>query len=215
MHQTPWTRSSCSRLSAGAWGNTYDGSRRLVCSPMPASRLPVLPGLPEDQATMPVGTQAAPGATVDRARTPVAAGADIPAQRHHPRPAGLPRATTTNPARALTVVLTPLSLTPPASSPQTPAICRQESISSLCPAWKRPSGSSPSRSPSAVAHHLAQCQNSFHNLSSATGFHPPSEHLRAYPRCQGSSSSSPVVIAAPPPGRPPPPPWPWPWPQRG
>ena len=87
-------------------GNAYDGSRRLVCSPMPASRLPFLPGLPEDQATMPVGMQAAPGATVDRTRTPVAAGADIPAQRHHPRPAGPPRAATTNPARALTVVLT-------------------------------------------------------------------------------------------------------------
>jgi hypothetical protein len=106
MHQTPWTRPSCLRLSAGTRGNAYDGSRRLVCSPMPASRLPFLPGLPEDQATMPVGMQAAPGAAVDRTRTPVAAGADIPPQRHHPRPAGPPRAATTNPARALTVVLT-------------------------------------------------------------------------------------------------------------
>jgi hypothetical protein len=105
MHQTPWTLSSCSRLSAGTPGNAYDGSRRLVCSPMPASRLPFLPGLPEDQAAMPVGMQAAPGATVDRARTPVAAWADMPDQSHHPRPAGPSHAVTTTPARAVMVAL--------------------------------------------------------------------------------------------------------------
>ena len=81
----------------------------------------------------------------------------------------------------------PLSLMPPASSPQTLAICRQESISSRnsrCPAWKRPSGSPPFRSPSAVAHHLVQCQNSLHNPSSATGFRPTAGHPRAWPLCQ-------------------------------
>ena len=135
----------------------------------------------------------------------------------HSRPEPSPAACRTpacgdhNPGPGLDGSADPLSLTPPVSSPQTLAICRQESISSRCPAWERPSGSSPSRPPSAVAHHLARRRNGFHNLSSATGFHPPSAHLRAWPRCQGRSSSSPVVIAAPAPGRPPPPPWPLPW----
>ena len=186
MHQALWTLSSCSRLSAGARGNTY-GCRRLVCYPMPAIRLPFLPGLPEDQATMPVGMQSAPGATVGRARTPVAAGADMPDQSHHPRPAGPQHTVTTNPARAGPVVLTHYPSRLRRLPHRHSRYAVRSSISPRCPAWKPPSGSSPFRSPSAVVHHLAQCQNSFHNPSSATGFRPPAGHPRAWPRCQQGS----------------------------
>ena len=72
---------------------------------MPASRLPLLPDLPEDQVPLPVGMQPTPGATVGRARTTVAAGADMSTQSHHPRPAGPSHAVTTTPARAVMVAL--------------------------------------------------------------------------------------------------------------